>query len=241
LDGGFSHARPPGQSRLAKSRGDESVRTRVKVCCIASLEEARLAVRHGADALGLVARMPSGPGVIADSLIRDIARALPPGVASVLLSSETDPDALVAHARATAVSTLQIVDAVQVDAYAALRLAAPALKLVQVIHVEDARALEDAARAAPFVDGLLLDSGRPRARLRELGGTGRRHDWALSRRIVEAVDLPVFLAGGLSPANVREAIATVRPYGLDLCTGVRHEGRLDPAKLEAFMEAVGTA
>lgn len=214
------------------------MRTRVKICCIASVEEMRLAVRAGADALGLVGPMPSGPGVIAEALIREIAEAAPPGVSTFLLSSATEPDRLVEQALAARVSTLQIVDEPALDAYAALRRALPAVKLVQVIHVEDERAIEAARRVAPHVDGLLLDSGRPSAVVKELGGTGRRHDWAISRRIVEAVGRPVFLAGGLRSENIAEAIRTVRPFGLDLCTGVRTEGRLDPARLRAVTAAV---
>jgi phosphoribosylanthranilate isomerase len=166
---------------------------------------------------------------------------LPPTVASFLLSSETTAEALIAHARATAVTALQIVDAVAPSVYADLRLACPALRLVQVIHVEDERALHVASAVAPLVDALLLDSGRPSAAVKELGGTGRGHDWALSRRVVEASRVPVFLAGGLTPYNAAEAIRAVRPFGLDVCSGLRREGRLDGTKLEQFMTAVAAA
>ncbi|HEY7412586.1 MAG TPA: phosphoribosylanthranilate isomerase, partial [Vicinamibacteria bacterium] len=91
---------------------------------------------------------------------------------------------------------------------------------------------------ATDVDALLLDSGRPGAAVKELGGTGRRHDWAVSRRIRERVPVPLFLAGGLTPANVREAVAEVGPYGLDVCSGVRTDGALDERKLGAFFAAL---
>jgi phosphoribosylanthranilate isomerase len=217
------------------------LRTRVKICCIASPEEARLAIAAGADALGLVGAMPSGPGVIRDAEISAIARVVPPPVASFLLSSETDARALARHAIRAGVSALQIVDLIPPETRAAVRRAAPALKLVQVVHVEDETAIEAARHAAQESDALLLDSGRPRAALRELGGTGRCHDWAISRAIVEAVSIPVFLAGGLSATNVREAIGMVRPFGVDLCTGVRTAGRLDRARLDSFLQAVRDA
>ena len=86
------------------------------------------------------------------------------------------------------------------------------------------------------VDALLLDSGNPKLAIKELGGTGRVHNWKLSRSIVEQSPVPVFLAGGLNPSNVKQAIDEVQPYGLDLCSGVRTNGRLDPAKLEAFFK-----
>jgi phosphoribosylanthranilate isomerase len=91
------------------------------------------------------------------------------------------------------------------------------------------------------VDALLLDSGNPMLAVKEFGGTGRTHDWDISRRIVEAVGCPVFLAGGLTATNVAEAYATVRPYGLDACSGLRTDGRLDEEKLTAYCQAVDRA
>jgi phosphoribosylanthranilate isomerase len=213
-------------------------RTRVKICCIASVEEAALAVACGADALGLVGQMPSGPGPIPLALAAEIAQRVPPPVATFLLSSAIDAEALGTEAALTRVTALQIVDRVAESTYPALRRRLPALKLVQVIHVEDESAVEEARRVAPHVDALLLDSGRPGAAVKELGGTGRVHDWALSRRVVEAASVPVFLAGGLDPANVGEAIGRVRPFGVDICSGVRAGRALDAGRLSAFMEVV---
>jgi phosphoribosylanthranilate isomerase len=208
------------------------------VCCIASVEEARLAVAAGADALGLVARMPTGPGPIPDGLIREIAAAVPPPVATFLLTSEVDPGAIVAHARGAGVGAVQLVDdTIGPDAYRALRRDLPAVKVVQVVHVRDAFSVGVALAAAPLVDALLLDSGNPAAR--ELGGTGRVHDWSLSREIVRRSPAPVFLAGGIGPSNVARAVAEVSPFGIDLCSGVRTNGRLDSAKLAALVAAMG--
>lgn len=214
---------------------------RVKICCIASLEEARLAVRHGAAALGLVGRMPSGPGPIADELIAEIAASTPPPVATFLLTSETGPDAIADHVRRCGTNTVQLVDAIDPKDYGALRKALPRVKIVQVIHVTGPESVGEAKERAPLVDALLLDSGRPGAAVRELGGTGRVHDWSLSQRIVAEVSCPVFLAGGLRPDNAAEAWAAVQPFGLDLCTGVRTDGRLDAGKLQAFFGALAPA
>ena len=215
--------------------------TRVKICCIETEAMARMAIDAGAAALGLVTAMPSGPGVISDDQARRIAALAPPGVATFLLTCETDPAKLVAQVAAAGTNVVQIVDAVAPQAYAALRQALPAVKIVQVIHVEDEAALAEARAVAPLVDGLLLDSGRPKAAIKELGGTGRVHDWQVSRRIVAAVPCPVYLAGGLGPENVADAIRAVRPFGVDLCSGVRTDGLLDPAKLGALMDAVRAA
>jgi phosphoribosylanthranilate isomerase len=218
-------------------------RTRIKICCIQSEDEARLAIAHGADALGLVGTMPSGPGPIDDELIAAIAAQVPPPVATFLLTSETEPEAIIAHARRCGTNTLQLVDRVAPAAYPRLRQALPGIKLVHVIHVEGEHSVAESVEAAAHADALLLDSGQPHAPVKVLGGTGRVHDWAVSRRIVEAAPCPVFLAGGLRDDNVQAAIAAVSPFGVDLCTGVRRpdDYALDPAKLEPFVAAVAAA
>ncbi|NDC79010.1 MAG: phosphoribosylanthranilate isomerase [Chitinophagia bacterium] len=211
---------------------------KVKVCCISSPEEARMAVDAGASALGLVGRMPSGPGVIDDDRIRLITRTVPPGVSTFLLTSETLAEDVIAHVGRTHTDTVQLVDAVPQEAYPLIRAHCPHVRLVQVIHVRDEDSVEEAAAIAEWVDAILLDSGNPCLGIKQLGGTGRTHDWTLSARIVAQSPKPVFLAGGLHAGNVREAIEKVSPYGLDLCSGVRTDGRLDPWKLEAFFRAV---
>jgi len=209
----------------------------VKICCIASIEEARLAVAAGASALGLVARMPSGPGPIGDELIRSIAAAVPPPIATFLLTSETSIESIVAHHRRTHTNTIQLVDALEEERYDALREAIPAARIVQVIHVVNEASVEEALRLSHKADALLLDSGNPEAAVKELGGTGRVHNWKLSRAIVKGSAVPVYLAGGLNAGNVRQALDEVQPYGLDLCSSVRTNGNLDPQKLEAFFKA----
>ena len=213
-------------------------RTRIKICCISSIEEAALAVGEGADALGLVGPMPSGPGVIDDDLISEIVDTVPPPVSTFLLTSETKSDAIVHHARRCRTDTLQLVDEVEPDACPIIRAALPSRRIVQVIHVEGEETIQAARAAAELADALLLDSGKPSAELKELGGTGRTHDWEISRAIVEALPCPVFLAGGLHPGNIAEAIRIVRPFGVDLCSGVRTDGRLDAEKLRAFVSEV---
>ena len=211
---------------------------RIKICCISNLEEAHLAIQFGASALGLVGPMPSGPGVISDELIFEIARKVPPPVGTFLLTSETDGQAIIRHQKRVHTNTVQIVDALQTGTYSEIRQTLSGTKLVQVIHVTGEESLDEAQRLAPEVDALLLDSGNPNLKVKELGGTGRTHNWAISRRIVESVPVPVFLAGGLRPDNVRAAVETVQPFGLDLCSGVRTEGKLDPFKLESFFNAL---
>jgi phosphoribosylanthranilate isomerase len=211
---------------------------RIKICCISSEAEASLAISLGASAVGLVGRMPSGPGPIQDELIAAIARTVPPPVATFLLTSETEPGEIIAHHLRTFTNTIQLVDELKVDSYNLIRNKLPGVKLVQVIHVRDDRSLDEALKIERYVDAILLDSGNPGLKIKELGGTGRIHDWAISRRIREQVKVPVFLAGGLNAENVGRAIGEVAPFAVDICSGVRTNGLLDEKKLDAFFNAV---
>jgi phosphoribosylanthranilate isomerase len=214
---------------------------RVKICCISSVEEALLAIRHGAAALGLVSEMPSGPGVIEEHVIAEISAAIPPPISSFLLTSRQAARVIVEQQRRTGVSTLQICDRLDKDGLRYLRAQLPGIRLVQVVHVTGDRSCDEAVDVAPLVDALLLDSGNQSLPVKELGGTGRVHDWSVSRRIREQVSIPIFLAGGLTPENVPQAIHEVGPFGLDVCSGVRTDGRLDGMKLRAFFEAAQSA
>jgi len=217
------------------------MRPRVKIRCIKPPAEAQMAIAHGASALGLVSSMPSGPGVIDEATIARITAVVPPPIATFLLTSRRDADEIIAQQRRCQTNTLQLCDYVELSFYARLRAALPGIALVQVIHVTDEESLMKAQKAAEHVDALLLDSGNPALAVKELGGTGRVHDWSLSRRIRDAVPKPVFLAGGLRSSNVQEAIAAVQPFGLDLCSGVRTNDVLDEQKLRSFFEAVNAA
>lgn len=214
------------------------MRTRIKICCISSVDEAKMAIQHGADALGLVGKMPSGPGPIADELIAQIARIIHPPIASFLLTSEQSSDAIIDHVRRTGVNTVQIVDELTGGSYRHIKDELPHVRVVQVIHVTGEESIAQAMEVQDHTDAILLDSGNPRAAIKTLGGTGNTHNWNISRELVRAVKVPVFLAGGLHAGNVKEAIHIVQPFGVDICSGVRTEGRLDPAKLSAFISAV---
>jgi phosphoribosylanthranilate isomerase len=213
-------------------------RPRVKICCIASVEEAALAIACGASALGLVSHMPSGPGVIEEDCIAEIAARIPPAVTSFLLTCKQEVADIIAQHRRCRTNCIQLCDRLAPGSYRQLKDSLPGISIVQVIHVMGPQSVQEAVTAAPLVDAILLDSGNPSLAVKELGGTGRTHDWSFSRAIRERVGIPVFLAGGLRPENVRAAIEEVGPFGLDVCSGVRSQGRLDGDKLERFFDEV---
>ena len=213
-------------------------RPKIKICCISSLEEAFLAINHGADALGLVGNMPSGPGVIADELISQITKHVPPPIATFLLTSKRKASDIITHHQKVQTNTIQIVDSLLEMDYTLIREAIPAVKIVQVIHVLNEKQIEEALEIEAWVDAILLDSGNPNLKVKILGGTGNPHDWKLSRKIREAVKKPVFLAGGINAQNVKQAIEEVNPYGIDLCSSVRTNGKLDASKLDIFFKAL---
>ena len=197
-----------------------------------------IAIKHGASALGLVSEMPSGPGVIDEVSIAKIASMVPPPIATFLLTSKQNADEIIAQHFKTRTNTLQLVDHLPQSELIKLKEKLPEIKLVQVIHVLGEHSIDEAISVQNFVDALLLDSGNPNLDVKELGGTGRTHNWEISRKIVNAVKIPVFLAGGLNPKNVQEAMETVQPYGLDICSGVRSNGNLDELKLNLFFKEV---
>jgi len=215
-----------------------TTKPRVKICCIASVAEAWMAIEQGASAIGLVSAMPSGPGPIPEDLIAEIAATVPPGVSSFLLTCQQDAAAIIDQQRRLRVNTIQICDRLPEGSHEELREALPGVSLVQVVHVTGPESVDEAIAVASHVDAVLLDSGNQSLAIKELGGTGRTHDWRLSRQIREAIDVPMFLAGGLNPGDVAAAIREVQPFGIDVCSGLRTEGRLDPQKLSAFFDRI---
>ncbi len=213
----------------------------MKICCIGSIKEAAMAIEAGASALGLVSHMPSGPGVISDQLIAEIAATVPPAIGTFLLTSRQNIEEIINQQHACRTNTIQLCDHLTHGTHRQLKQALPGISIVQVVHVTGPESVEEATAVAPHVDAILLDSGNQKLAVKELGGTGRTHDWTLSREIRERVNVPIFLAGGLTPENVAEAIAAVHPFGLDLCSGVRTTGKLDPDKLHRFFAAVKAA
>jgi len=211
---------------------------RVKICCISSAQEAALAIACGASALGLVSYMPSGPGVISDEQIAEIAATVPPPIGTFLLTSRQSVSDIIAQHHSCRTNCIQICDHLTGGTHREIKEALPGISIVQVIHITGPESVDEACAVAPHVDAILLDSGNQKLAVKELGGTGKTHDWTLSRRIRETIDIPLFLAGGLTPENVAWAIQEVGPFGIDVCSGVRTNGKLDESKVKRFFTAV---
>ena len=212
----------------------------VKICCISSVYEAITAVECGASALGLVSGMPSGPGVISDEQISGILKYVPENISAFLLTSKITAEGIIEQHKKFKTSAIQIVDEVELNVYEKIKQSLPEVKIVQVVHVTDESSVNYAISVSQFADALLLDSGNPKKEIKELGGTGRVHNWDISRQIRESVTIPVYLAGGLNSGNVINAIKAVEPFGVDLCSGVRTDGKLDIIKLKEFFGKVNS-
>ena len=210
----------------------------VKICCIQSLEEARLAIKYGASAIGLVSEMPSGPGVISEDLITEIAARVPNEIKTFLLTCKITAEEIISQLINCKTNTVQLVDSVDFKVYGSLRKELPQISIVQVIHITNEESISWAKRVEKFVDAVLLDSGNQNSKVKELGGTGRTHNWEISKRIVEQLKIPVYLAGGLNADNIKEAAKCVQPFGVDLCNGVRTNNKLDKDKLKKFFNVV---
>lgn len=216
-------------------------RTRVKVCCISSIAEAHLAVAHGVDALGLLGGMSTSPRAIDMKTAREIASEVPPAVETFLLTASFSGKEIARQAEMCGTTAIQVVQPIEANEHQRLAERLPNVRRVQAIHVEDRSALDLIDVYEPHVHAFVLDSGSAGASVGDLGGTGCVHDWSISEEFVRQTCKPVFLAGGLNADNVRRAISTVGPFGVDLCSGVRRNKKLDAHLLDKFTSNVWKA
>jgi len=212
---------------------------RVKICGVSRVEDALVIVEAGADAVGcLVGLDHPSPDQVSAATAKAVFSVLPPFVARVLVTHRTKLGEVADLVRDTGATAVQLHGEFPLVAVPALREALPYLSIVKCVHVTGEEAIAAAGAAARVADAVLLDT-KVRGRI---GGTGKVHDWSISARIVESCPRPVILAGGLNPGNVAEAIARVRPYGVDANSGTRATGGTkdpakDPAKVRAFVAA----
>ncbi|MFN8558227.1 MAG: phosphoribosylanthranilate isomerase [Dehalococcoidia bacterium] len=214
---------------------------RVQIAGISNLEDALAVERAGADAIGFTLGLPTGPhNGLDEHGARAIIRALPPLIVPLLITYLVTAAEVVPLCRYLGVSTVQLHAPADPAEIAAMRAGLPGLKVILAVHVTGEEAVAEAVRVAPHADALILDTYDPATGRH--GATGRTHDWAISRRIVEASPAPVILAGGLTPENVGAAVRQVRPWAVDVHTGVeRPDGATDHARVAAFVRAAREA
>lgn len=206
----------------------------LKVCCISSVKEALFALDRGADFLGLVGPMPSGPGILSLEDIKTIVISIPKNAKTVLLTSDSDAVAIASTVIDLNVYALQLVRELPLSELKKIRSLLPTTIIFSVVHVIDEKSINMAKSYQDLADFILLDSGDPSNDV--LGGTGDTHNWDYSKRIVKELYKPVFLAGGLHSNNIKQAIEYVNPAGVDLCSGLRTRDALDPEKLTSFVK-----
>jgi phosphoribosylanthranilate isomerase len=210
--------------------------TRVKICGIKSVEDARLAVEFGADAIGLlVGQLHNSPDFITPEQAKHIVGEMPPFVSTVLVTHLHDREKIAELVTDVCPSTLQLHGKSRPADTRFLRQQFPQLKISKALHA-NAEGVEDEAETwVKYVDAILLDTSSPETD--QVGGTGRTHDWAVSAHMVGTLRKPVILAGGLTPGNVANAIAKVRPFAVDVNSGIKNAaGFKDPEKLRRFIE-----
>ncbi len=210
---------------------------KVKICCIKSKKEAQIAYKYGASSIGLVSKMPSGPGIISDSLINKIVNSSPTGLETTLLTCYTSPNKIINQHKKAKTNNIQLVKKIDINNYGLIKKALPYTKLIQVIHITDKDIIKNAIKISKHVDYLLLDTGSF-INKEKLGGTGKVHDWNISKIIRNSVKIPIILAGGLNHRNVNTAIEKVMPFGVDVCSGVRTNDKLDLFKLKEFFNSL---
>ena len=208
---------------------------RVQIAGVSSVEEALAAADAGVDALGFTVRLPTGVhDGLTEAKARSIVAGLPPFVASVAITYVGAPREAVELCRYLGVTTLQLHGPFPTTEIPVLRVGLPHLKIIRAVHVTGPEAVAQARALARQVDALILDTYDPDTGRH--GATGKTHDWAISRQIVDEVPVPVILAGGLTPDNVAAAIAAVRPWGVDVHTGIeRPDGSRDLDRIRAFV------
>ena len=207
-------------------------RTRIKICGITNLEDAQAAVAYGADALGFIAVADSPRYIDPQQVASHILPFLPPFITPVLVVKACEEEDFP--------PILYSFGAVQFYSGDCSTTVTGNTHCLRAFRIRDEASLQEIAKAlrGPRPDGILLDTYHKD----KLGGSGETFNWELAIEAKQRFGLPIILAGGLTAENVGEAIRTVRPYAVDVSSGVEAEpGRKDHAKLKAFITAVQEA
>jgi phosphoribosylanthranilate isomerase len=203
--------------------------TRIKICGVRTVEDAMKCVDSGADAVGML--LAPSPRRIPAEQARDIVESLPPFVTPVIVMMPSAAEEAIEAARAISPGALQLQGDEPPEMLVKIKRALPGVRLIKAVHVGGGDELVKARLYENVADAILLDTVSP-----ERGGSGQTHDWSVSKKVVASIKKPVVLAGGLTPYNVAGAIKAVRPYAVDVASGVEAEGRIkDMALINTFI------
>ncbi len=202
--------------------------TRVKICGIMNEQDLNCAISGGADAVGFIVEVEGSRHRISAEYARELIRKAPVFIKSVAVIAPDSSEDAALLAQKTGADILQIYGAIGPDEIKTLRKRVPQKVIAALPPGEEAR------RLAEVADAVLLDTFKDG----KLGGTGAVHDWSVSATLARELTVPVILAGGLNPSNVRDAIRTVRPYAVDVASGVETNGIKDQKKVESFIREV---
>lgn len=206
---------------------------KVKICGNASLNDLKIALSAGADAVGFITGTNyKSEDAVTKSCAKKLVLSLPPFVASVAVTHLQNPQDLIDIIDETGCSTLQIQNDVSLEDMDIVKNGLPHTKIIKAVHVTGIEAIEKAEMFSKTADAIILDTKTET----RIGGTGITHDWNISAEIVKRLNKPVILAGGLSPSNLAEAIEKVKPYAVDVHSGVKKNGARDFYLTKSFVD-----
>jgi len=209
----------------------------IQVAGVIDMAEAQMLIDSGVHYLGFPLRLPVNEEDLSEAEAAALIAHLPVAVQGVLITYLDRAEEVIAFCRDLGVTIVQLHGPIAPQELVKIRTAAPDLAIIKslVVRGENIDELKlTIAATAPFVEAYITDSFDPDTGAE--GATGKTHDWAIDRKLVELSPRPVILAGGLTAENVREAIARVRPFGVDVHTGIEgSDGRKDPYMIRRFV------
>jgi phosphoribosylanthranilate isomerase len=197
------------------------MKTKVKICGITNEEDALKASILGANYLGFLVEIDFAEDKVTRKQAKDIIRKLPLEVEPVFVTYLKKAKPIIEIAKEIKPSIIQLHNDISLEEIGKIRIKLPKIKLTKSISVIDENSIGEAKKYEKYVDFILLDTKSGKRK----GGTGKVHNWDISRKIVKSVNKKVFLAGGLNPDNVLEAIKKVKPYAVDTNSGVKSKPR----------------
>lgn len=208
------------------------MRTRVKICGITNLEDARASVDAGADAIGFV-YFPESPRSVDEDISGEIIRKVGPFITTVGVFVNESVARIKEVVERAGLHVVQLHGSEEPDFVEAVRVELPNTQIIKALKIAN---LDDFVSIGAYaVDAVLLDTFHGELH----GGSGKKFDWDLVLKASMPDNMPFILAGGLKPGNIKDAISKVRPFAVDVSSGVEREpGKKDPKKIKEFIDRI---